>query len=115
MIPIFISHKIISNMNATEHEITSIMENKEQPAIIMVYSGTCEEMVSRWDSFVNHTPTQMFKVHLRDIPVLSILYGIHYLPSFVSNQGHSVQYGYKNKESLGVMISSVTNNKVPKQ
>jgi hypothetical protein len=99
-------------MNATELEIKSIMENKENPAIIMVYSNSCDSIISEWDSFVNHTPTQMFKVHLRDIPILSILYGIHYLPSYVSNQGHPVQYGYKNKDSLGVMISSVTTNKV---
>lgn len=98
-------------MNTTELEIKSIMENKESPAIIMVYSGACDDMITKWDSFVNHTPTQMFKVHLRDIPVLSILYGIHYLPSYVSNQGHQVQYGYKNQDSLEVMISSVTTNK----
>ena len=95
-------------MTPTETDVQQALKSNE-PSVIMVYSDACEKMVSVWDKFDNKSPARMYKVHADDIPNMCLYYGIHFLPSYISNRGKTVQIGYRNTKDLNMMVSSIAN------
>ena len=82
--------------------------NGDEPALVMVYSGACESMLPVWDAVCGGDhPVKLLRVHYDDVPKLRMLYGIHYLPSFVSNRGDRVRVGYQTHDALESMVQGV--------